>query len=91
VNSKRCNFQTTRNYVAVYLLQICLAVLAIIRLLRGVTYGNDATVPPPTTDASAPPPAYAASVYGADPRFSPQPFSIRPGENVQATTEQPAY
>lgn len=69
---------------------IILAVLAIIRLRRGITLASDANMPPPGESAAAPPP-YASAAYGHEARFSPHPFSPKPGETFQATTEQPAY
>lgn len=72
-------------------LQVCLAVLAIVRLRRGIIMGNDASVPPMPNDSSALPPTYAASVYDNDSPFSPHPFTAKPGEYFPATTEQPAY
>lgn len=75
----------------VVFLQVCLAVMAVIRLRRGVLMANDSNVPPLPDESASAPPSYAASVYGDDARFSPHPFAAKPGENLSATTEQPAY
>jgi len=72
-------------------MQIALAILAIIKLRRGVEGGTLSAMPAYNESRASVPPAAAADYSEHDSRFSPHPFGPATSKPPVAATEPPAY